>query len=132
MDEDWNEGLKVAWQIIEAIKYKIGVELYLDEGLDFDGWVTIRCEERTQEYKTIARTTKKKEKRYIVEVARLIHGGYWEPDDVDVIEVDDYGDMCHAIKEAILLIIGNHIDGIIEGIEYDKFLKMSKEVGDEI
>jgi len=51
---------------------------------------------------------------------QLVHGGYWEPDDVDIVEFAD----CTSIVEACIAIHSNayalRIDGMGEGLEFEQ------------
>ncbi len=62
---------------------------------------------------------------------QVVHGGYWEPDDVDIVEFAD----CTSITEACIAIHANayahRIDGIGEGLEFTRVYEQ-EQVGTSI
>ncbi len=123
----WIKHLETAKKIAERSRIKVVIEHYFDEGLDVDNWVTIRLEDREQVKKTIVKTTRTMEPRFIVEVAHVTSNYPHEPDDVDITEVDDFRSIEEAVKCAMMLIVENEINHAIENTSMEAYLADEKE-----
>lgn len=84
-----------------------------DEMVLVDGWIDIaRCEIETE---TIAET--RRHPGFVVEVAKTVHNYPSEPDDVDIVEVDRFGNAWDAVKEAFSLWFENYLDLVIDNAD---------------
>ena len=117
---------KLATDIAKGSRINVNIEL-VDGELVFDEWLTIRTEERETCRKTIAKSVKTMETRYILEVTKVVSNYPHEPDDVDIEEISDHGSLEGAIKNALLAIVANEIDHTIENISMETFLEGEHE-----
>jgi len=75
------------------------VKIIDTEMIDFDdGWYTLRKELRPRTVETIAGRKHKEIPMWVFEQAIFCHATRWEPESVDICEVDAYESLYRAVK----------------------------------
>ena len=125
---NWESNLSLAEKIANKSRINVGIELHDEGELTFDGWVSIRAEDRKVCIKSIAHTRVIVATRYILEITKVNNNYPFEPDDVDTEELSHHKTVEDAIKNALLVIVENHLDHVIENINMESFLAEEKNM----
>jgi hypothetical protein len=68
---------------------------------------------------------------FYVSEAVYIPGTYWEPPDVDVVEVGEHRSLCDALEAALLVVVRNHVRNAMqaegEAMQYEDWQQFLKE-----
>lgn len=63
---------------------------------------------------------------YAVQVPKVIYGGHWEPDDVDLVEVARCHSLAEAVGELYVQIVQDHLRDVAMAIDYEQTKQMEE------
>lgn len=69
---------------------------------------------------TVPALVPRKQFIYVVQVPKVIYGGHWEPDDVDLVEVARCHSLAEAFGEFYVQIVQDHLRDVAMAIDYEQ------------
>jgi hypothetical protein len=89
-----------------------------NDTIDFGNGYTITVEQREQVYKSIFGTDSRIENTYVIYTTVVCPASYWEPEDVDVAEVEDHTNFYNALGRIAMLEREAEVNNWLEGEAY--------------